>query len=283
MKKFLCLLLAVMMLLACLPAMADEPTWKVIKTTGVVKCSNSTKVEGHVEIPAEVDGIKVMGLDYMAFMSNKKITGLTIPDSVRYIDRDALAGLSAVTSLTLPKELVVIRSGSIRDMGGLESLVIPPTVQLVHGAIVRCAALKSVTFEGVCPLFPVDDTYKTFHDLHPDCVIYVPDDQVDAYKAAFAGDDEVLKRIQPSGKNAVVVDWTAPESDFAFDAATGTITKYNGTSGRVDIPAAIGGVAVRAIGSRAFASNYALYVANIPEVWKCWMNPALPTATVWFM
>ena len=37
MKKFLCLLLAVMLLLACLPAMADEPTWKVIKTTGVVK------------------------------------------------------------------------------------------------------------------------------------------------------------------------------------------------------------------------------------------------------
>lgn len=265
MKKFLCLLLAVMMLLACLPAMADEPTWKVIKTTGVVKCSNSTKVEGHVEIPAEVDGIKVMGLDYMAFMSNKKITGLTIPDSVRYIDRDALAGLSAVTSLTLPKKLVVVRSGSIRDMGSLESLVIPPTVQLVHGAIVRCSALKSVTFEGVCPLFPVDDTYKTFHDLHPDCVIYVPDDQVDAYKAAFAGDDEVLKRIQPSGKNAVVVDWTAPESDFTFDAATGTITKYNGTSGRVDIPAAIGGVAVRTIGSRAFASNYTMYVLNIPE------------------
>lgn len=129
MKKFLSLLLAAMMLLSCIPASADEPTWKVIKTTGVVKCSTSTKVEGHMTIPVEVDGIQVMGLDYMAFMSNKKITGLTIPDSVRYIDRDALAGLSAVTSLTLPKELVVIRSGSIRDMGSLESLVIPPTVQ----------------------------------------------------------------------------------------------------------------------------------------------------------
>ena len=57
MKKLFFLLLAVMMLLACLPAMADEPTWKVIKTTGVVKCSNSTKVEGHITIPAEVDGI----------------------------------------------------------------------------------------------------------------------------------------------------------------------------------------------------------------------------------
>lgn len=83
-----------------------------------------------------------MGLDYMAFMSTKKITGLTVPDSVRYIDRDALAGLTAVTSLTLPKELVVIRSGSIRDMGSLESLVIPPTVQLVHGP--SFAALRAI-------------------------------------------------------------------------------------------------------------------------------------------
>ena len=53
MKKFLSLLLAAMLLLGCLPAMADEPTWKVIKTTGVVKCSNSTKIEGQIEIPAE--------------------------------------------------------------------------------------------------------------------------------------------------------------------------------------------------------------------------------------
>ncbi|MDI6914482.1 MAG: cell wall-binding repeat-containing protein [Desulfitobacteriaceae bacterium] len=44
----------------------------------------------------------------------------------------------------------------------------------------------------------------------------------------------------------------AAESDFAFDSATGTITKYNGPGGDVVIPSTIGGVSVTAIGEKAF-------------------------------
>ena len=35
--------------------------------------------------------------------------------------------------------------------------------------------------------------------LAAECVIYVPDDQIDAYKAAFAAREDVLARIQPHG------------------------------------------------------------------------------------
>lgn len=45
--------------------------------------------------------------------------------------------------------------------------------------------------------------------------------------------------------------WAA-ESDFTFDSATGTITKYNGPGGAVVIPSSIGGVTVTAIGDMAF-------------------------------
>jgi len=44
----------------------------------------------------------------------------------------------------------------------------------------------------------------------------------------------------------------AVESDFTFDSATGTITKYNGPGGAVVIPSSIGGVTVTAIGDKAF-------------------------------
>jgi len=45
--------------------------------------------------------------------------------------------------------------------------------------------------------------------------------------------------------------WAA-ESDFEFNSATGTITKYVGTGGAVIIPSSIGGVTVTAIGEKAF-------------------------------
>ena len=96
-------------------------------------------------------------------------------------------------------------------------------------------------------------------------MIYVADDQLDAYKAAFADREDVLARIRPSGKSAVVLDWTAPESDFEFDASTGTITAYNGTASRIEIPASIGGVAVRHIGAQAFLQRYSLMHVTIPE------------------
>ena len=44
----------------------------------------------------------------------------------------------------------------------------------------------------------------------------------------------------------------SPESDFIFDAATGSITGYTGPGGDVDIPPTIGGITVEAIGDHAF-------------------------------
>jgi hypothetical protein len=46
-----------------------------------------------------------------------------------------------------------------------------------------------------------------------------------------------------------------PASDFRFDAATGTITKYVGRNSRVIFPAAINGKPVTAIGEDAFREN----------------------------
>lgn len=70
MKKFLSLLMAVVMLLGCAPAMAEEAlVWKINESLGTLKLDSSSKAAGHVEIPAEIDGVAVMALDYMCFKS----------------------------------------------------------------------------------------------------------------------------------------------------------------------------------------------------------------------
>ena len=263
MKKTWTLILSMLLVLAlCVSAGAEELSWTI--ATGLIKLPSGTNVAGTVTIPAEVNGTSVVGLDYMAFKSTFDVTEMIFPDTIRFFERNTLDNSPNLTSLTLPRDLIIIKDGSLRSMA-VESLVIPPSVSVIYGALLNLSNIKSITFEGVCPIFPVDSYYTTFADLADDCVIYVPDDQIDAYKAAFADREDVLARIQPSGKNAVQIDWTAPESDFQFDASTGTITGYTGTASRIDIPATIGGVAVKHIGKQAFLQKYSLMYVTIPE------------------
>lgn len=265
MKKTLALILSMLLVLAlCVSAGAEELPWTIKESTGLIKLASGTNVAGRVTIPAEVEGTPVVGLDYMAIKSTFDVTEMIFPDTIRFFESNTLDGSPNLASLTLPRDLLIIKDGSLSGMP-IESLVIPPSVSVIDGAIFNLSAIKSITFEGVCPVFPKDSYYTTFADLAADCMIYVPDDQIDAYKAAFADREDVIARIQPSGKNAVVIDWTAPESDFDFDASTGTITAYNGTAGRIAIPATIGGTPVKAIGKQAFLQRYSLCYVTIPE------------------
>ena len=265
MKKMLALILSMLLMLAlCVSAGAEELPWTIKESTGLIKLASGTNVAGTVTIPAEVEGTPVVGLDYMAIKSTFDVTEMIFPDTIRFFESNTLDSAPNLASLTLPRDLLIIKDGSLSGMP-IESLVIPPSVSVIDGAIFNLSAIKSITFEGVCPVFPKDSYYTTFADLAADCMIYVPDDQIDAYKAAFADREDVIARIQPSGKNAVVIDWTAPESDFDFDASTGTITAYNGTAGRIAIPATIGGTPVKHIGKQAFLQRYSLCYVTIPE------------------
>ena len=266
MKKILSLLLAAMMLFGCIPAMAeDAPEWKVNKNTGLVKRDSSFEDFAHIVIPAEVDGIPVRGIEYMALSFCDGMTQVTIPDSVRFFDRATLSRHFELTDVKLPNDLIVILRESLSTLDLVESIVVPPSVSVIQSAFNSNKALKSITFEGVCPVFALDAYYSEFANLPEDCVIYVPNDQVDAYKAALSRREDLVARIQPSGKNAVVNDWKAPESDFKFDASTGTITGYTGSASRLEIPASIGGVQVKHIGKNAFQQKYSLMYVTIPE------------------
>lgn len=83
--------------------------------------------------------------------------------------------------------------------------------------------------------------------------------------AALAGSYDIDRQVQPSGKNAVIYSTAAPESDFVFEAATGTITGYTGHAAYLEIPATIGGKPVLSIGEKAFAHNANLAYLVLPE------------------
>ena len=264
MKKFLSLLLAVMMLLGCLPAMAeDDPEWKINQYTVLVFRNPAAEKLDSIVVPAEVNGMAVRGIEYMAFSMHKNFKHLTIADGAAMLDRRVLRDLLKLEAVELPENLLIIREGNFTSLPKLTSVVIPANVVLVHSSFNKCASLASITFEGMCPLFVTEGTFGMFTELPGDCVIYVPDNQVDAYRAAFADREDVIARIQPSGKRAEPIERPASESGIAFDASTGTITSYTGSADYLVIPDTIGGVQVKHIADFAFETNVCCIV--IPE------------------
>ena len=259
MYRKLYLLLALLIFVLCLPALAEEPLWSY--DSGNMYLVPESELSGDVAVPAEVDGYAVNAIKYSAFNSNGAITSLTMPDTLRAIQSGAISWMDGLTSVTLNEGLEYIGS-NFQNCNALTSLTIPASVRIVDGAIGSCENLKEIYFEGACPIFL--NTDWCFDWLSEGYVIYVPDDQLDAYAAALAEVNGAAEHLQPSGKNAVIAE-TNNEDWFTFDPATGAITGYREYHAWLEIPATIGGAAVKSIGAEAFWSDYSVYGIVFPE------------------
>ena len=175
---------------------------------------------------------------------------------------NAVSSCENLASVTLPQSLVVINRMNFFSCNALSEITIPAGVRYIGDTSFRfCDALRKITFEGVCPAIDMD----CFSILPEDAVAYVPDDQLEAYTAAFENAGSTVS-VQPSGKNAVVVENNGyVEEEFDFDASTGTITSYNGYATYLAIPETIGGAPVKAIGPEAFARHSYLAFLELPE------------------
>ena len=258
-KRILWMLLALAILLCATAALAEEPQWSY--DSGNMCLEPEGALSGDVAVPAEVDGYAVNAIKYNAFNSNNEITSLTMPDTLRAIQNGAISWMDGLTSVTLNEGLEYIGS-NFQNCNALTSLTIPASVRVVDGAIGSCENLKEIYFEGACPIFLNADW--CFDWLSEDYVIYVPDDQLDAYAAALADVNGAAEHLQPSGKNAVLPEETS-EDWFTFDASTGAITGYREYHAWLEIPASIGGVAVKSIDAEAFVSDYSVYGIVFPE------------------
>ena len=117
MKKFLSLLLAAMMLLSCIPAMAeDDPEWKINQYTGLVSRKSAAEKLESIVIPAEVNGMAVRGIEYMAFNMYKNFKQLTIADNAAMLDRRVLRDLLKLEVVDLPENLLILREGIFTNL-----------------------------------------------------------------------------------------------------------------------------------------------------------------------
>lgn len=259
MKRSLISVLSLLMLVLCIPALAESTDWNYDANYAILRGYDGAG--GDVVVPAEIDGFTVDVIGINVFKGDT-ITSLTLPETVLELRSNAVASCEKLTSVTLPQSLVVINRMNFFSCNVLSEVTIPASVRYIGDTSFRfCDALRKITFEGVCPAIDMD----CFSVLPDDAVAYVPDDQLEAYTAAFENAGSTVS-VQPSGKNAVLVENNGyVEDEFDFDASTGTITSYNGYATYLAIPETIGGAPVKAIGPEAFARHAYLAFLELPE------------------
>ena len=259
MKRSLISVLSLLMLVLCIPALAESTDWNYDANYAILRGYDGAG--GNVVVPAEIDGFTVDVIGINVFKGDT-ITSLTLPETVLELRSNAVSSCEKLTSVMLPQSLVVINRMNFFSCNALSEVTIPASVRYIGDTSFRfCDALRKITFEGVCPAIDMD----CFSVLPDDAVAYVPDDQLEAYTAAFENAGSTVS-VQPSGKNAVLVENNGyVEDEFDFDASTGTITSYNGYATYLAIPETIGGTPVKAIGPEAFARHSYLAFLELPE------------------
>lgn len=259
MRRSLISVLSLLMLVLCIPALAESTDWNYDANYAILRGYDGAG--GDVVVPAEIDGFTVDVIGINVFKGDT-ITSLTLPETVLELRSNAVASCEKLTSVTLPQSLVVINRMNFFSCNALSEVTIPAGVRYIGDTSFRfCDALRKITFEGVCPAIDMD----CFSVLPDDAVAYVPDDQLEAYTAAFENAGSTVS-VQPSGKNAVLVENNGyVEDEFDFDASTGAITSYNGYATYLAIPETIGGAPVKAIGPEAFARHAYLAFLELPE------------------
>ena len=136
-------------------------------------CSSLTSIE----IPSGVTSI-----GNFAFDGCSKLKSIEIPSSVTSIGVGAFSGCSSLTSIEIPSGVTSIGNYAFDGCSKLTSIEIPSGVTFIGaGAFYGCSSLTSIS----CHAESVPETgSNAFDDCPSDMVIYVPEQSVDAYKAA---------------------------------------------------------------------------------------------------
>ena len=159
------------------------------------------------------NSVKYIG--YYSFCYCTSLSTLTIPDSVTNVDYDAFESCSGLTSVTIGTGITSISDSTFSRCYSLESINIPDNVTSIgQYAFQYCSGLTNVTigsgvtsigeyaFENCRGLNSVTVNIATppalgssvFRNTN-DCIIYVPAESVEVYKAA-SGWSTYASRIQ---------------------------------------------------------------------------------------
>jgi len=161
--------LSLLLLIACIAHSQQydaERYYEIVpanRGTGVRITSYNRYQEIGIIIPPTIQGKSVVEIGQSAF-SNRKITGVTIPDGVTSIGRYAFKDNQLMTGVTIPNSVTSI--GTAAFLGNrLTSVTIPNSVTSIGGFAFQLNQLTSVTI-GANVKIESDSFSKEFFDFY---------------------------------------------------------------------------------------------------------------------
>jgi hypothetical protein len=102
-----------------------------------------------VVIPGMIDGLPVTVIGTYAFYGCRELTSITIPSSVRTIEKSAFAWCTGLKRLDLPNSVTSIGEEAFRECSGLTSITLPPSVtKIEYMMFAQCTGLEQVILSG---------------------------------------------------------------------------------------------------------------------------------------
>jgi len=107
-----------------------------------IKITDYTGNGGSVIIPANIEDMPVVEINYLAFSSKVSITSIVVPDSVEKIGMNAFSFLVNLTTIALPNGLKVISNNTFSGCKSLKKVNLPTNLEAIHGqAFSGCSEL----------------------------------------------------------------------------------------------------------------------------------------------
>ena len=117
---------------------------------GGVVISHDNKLEseivnGHLEIPAEIDGVPVVGIGSSAFRYCTSLESITIPNGVISIGDSAFDNCTSLASITIPNSVTSIGYKAFWGCTSLTSITIPESVTSIGSYAFSGCSIKEAT------------------------------------------------------------------------------------------------------------------------------------------
>lgn len=239
------LLLVSMIPVSVFPATAvgavitTNPTWDYAdagRGDGSIEITNYKGSGGAVVVPAEIDGLRVVGLGNAA-LYQKSITSLVISEGIEYLGDDAVMYNTEMTSMTLPSTLTTVGDNCFALAYGLTSVDLPQAcINFVDDPAYDCA-LGGAKNNGLGIFYGLGYTFGfstvTYHNQAVRAVL----EEGNVTNAANSMPQYTLNYVEQS-----VEDPNWEYADSGRGDGTIEITGYKGAYGAsVIVPATING------------------------------------------
>ena len=117
--------------------------------TGIDMTSEVWKGKTEITVPGSIGGFKVVSLGDECFKSQRKITKVILPDTLKRMGDSVFEGCESLLSISLPAGIKQIPYGTFRECEKLSSIQMGNKVtEIEKSAFYNCISLKKISLPG---------------------------------------------------------------------------------------------------------------------------------------